>query len=136
MQTMQNCSTIFRKIQLLAAIWTCAVGTFLAPFSEVRADEKALTERVEQLAGLVTRDPAGQITAVNLDNRPTTDADLPLFATAPNLQKLTVWGAGITDAGANDLLALKSLTDLGLLNTQITDAGLAKVATMAKLKGL
>ena len=39
--------------------------------------------------------------------------DLKLLAAAPKLQKLSLWGAGITDAGLDQLTPLVNLTDLG-----------------------
>src|SRR5438046_32203 len=104
--------------------------------SAAGADQKALAARVEQLVGQVTRSKSGDIVAIDLNSRPATDDDLQLLVAAPNLQKLVVWGVGISDAGLDHLLALPKLDDLGLLNTRITDAGLAKLIALKKLKSL
>ena len=57
-----------------------------------------------------------------------------LLAAVPDLQKLTLWGPGITDAGLEQLAPLTHLTNLSLDNTAVTDAGLAKLAPLTSLK--
>src|SRR5689334_17525656 len=100
------------------------------------ADQKALVARVEQLVGQITRSKSGDIIAVDLDDRAGTDNDLKLLSAAPKLQSLKLWGIGISDAGVDHLLSLSNLEDLELVNTRITDATLAKLVVLKKLKTL
>src|SRR6185503_2522302 len=118
------------------SIWCVATLCAIAASQAAQPDEKALTTRVEQLIGRVTRSKSGDIIAVDLENRAATNVDLKLLAGAPNLQKLVVWGSGITDAGLDHLVALKHLEDLQLIKTGITDAGLAKLVALKKVKKL
>ena len=86
------------------AIWCVATLCVIAASHAAQPEEKALAARVEQLIGQVTRSKSGDIIAVDLENRAATNDDLKLLAGAPNLQKLVVWGSGITDAGLDHLL--------------------------------
>src|SRR3954468_6275703 len=118
------------------AIWCVATLCTISPSHAAQPDEKALAARVEQLVGQVTRSKSGDIIAIDLENRAATDNDLKLLSAAPNLQKLVVWGVGITDAGLDHLIGLSSLVDLQLLKTRVTDVGLAKLVGLKKLKSL
>jgi len=118
----------------LLIVSLCFVGPcYTASVTAAEADQKALVTRVEQLVGQVTKNKSGEIIAIDLDNRAATDNDLKLLAAAPSLEKLAVWGVGISDAGIDHLLSLKKLSELELLNTRITDAGLAKLVALKKL---
>src|SRR5215208_51778 len=99
MQAARNCSMPLSKIFVFVMSSLIVVANCAITAAATSADQQKLADRVKELAGQVTLDSAGQIIAIDLDNRPTTDDDLRLLAAAPNLQKLIVWGAGITDAG-------------------------------------
>src|SRR5690349_1832545 len=129
-RSMQSVRRLFVFIAWSLAALSGVVG------SSARADDKALVARVEQLLGHVTRSKSGEVVAIDLENRGATNDDLKLLAGAPNLQKLVVWGVGITDAGLDHLASLSRLEDLALLKTGITDAGLAKLVPLKKLKSL
>src|SRR3954452_21595916 len=124
------------RCPILYAVIVAAAICSMSGLQALADDEKALVARVEQLVGQVTRSKSGDIIAIDLENRAATDDDLKLLSAAPDLQKLVVWGVGITDAGIDHLLALSHLEDLQLLKTRITDAGLAKLAGLKKLKTL
>ena len=81
-----------RNVVLMTALGTRR-GRLFGDGGRRAADQKALADRVEQLAGQVTRDPAGDIIAIDLENRPATEDDLKLLAAAPNLQKLDRLGS-------------------------------------------
>src|SRR2546421_308011 len=106
----------------LFAIWSLASLCYTMASYAARADRNVLEARVNQLVGQLTRSKSGEIIAIDLENRAATDDDLKLLTAAPNLQKLVVWGGGISDAGIDQLLALSHLEDLQLLKTQVTDA--------------
>ncbi|HJS07856.1 MAG TPA: hypothetical protein VJ809_09350, partial [Pirellulales bacterium] len=120
-----------KPILFLAVLWLALPGRLT-----VADDADALVARIAQLGGHIVRSESGEIVAIDLANRPTGDEDLRLLAAAPHLQKLVVWGAGVTDVGVDHLAQLKNLAELTLENTLVTDAGLAKLAPLAKLKSL
>src|SRR5689334_12704491 len=99
MQAGRNCSMHRSKNAWFGGCWILAAACMTALAGAAHGDQKALVDRVEQLGGQITRDQGGDVIAINLDSRPTQDADLKLLAAAPNLQKLAVWGSGISDAG-------------------------------------
>jgi hypothetical protein len=99
------------------AIWSGTTLGAIAASHAAPPEEKALAARVEQLLGQVTRSKSGDIIAIDLENRAATNDDLKLLSGAPNLQKLVVWGVGITDAGLDHLAALPHLENLELLKT-------------------
>jgi hypothetical protein len=55
--------------------------------------------RIDELGGQITKDTGGRIVEVNLANRPATDDDLRLLASLLQLDRLRLWGAGVTDEG-------------------------------------
>jgi Leucine-rich repeat (LRR) protein len=59
-----------------------------------------------------------------------------LLANMPKLRKLTLSGAGVTDAGLEHLASLPQLELLALDQTAITDAGMTHVAKLTQLKYL
>ena len=91
-------------------------------------DAAELEAKVEQLAGRMERAARTARSWRSICRiGPATDEDLKLLAAAPDLQRLLLWGPGITDAGLAHLASLDKLTDLGLDNTMVSDAGLAQV---------
>src|SRR5450432_40893 len=122
-----------KTIVAFCAVAAAAVVTMAA---EPAGDLDALVARINALSGRIDKSDTGKIVAIDLANRPATDDDVRLLAAATDLQKLTLWGAGITDAGLEHLAPLVHLTELGLDNTMVTDAGLAKLAPLVNLKTL
>ena len=51
-------------------------------------------------------------------------------------RELSLWGAGISDAGVKQLAAFPNLSTLVLENTEVTDAGLEVLDKLPKLKSL
>ena len=85
---------VWKKVVGMAFVWCDVASNCADPRSAVADDQKRWWIGWNSLGGQVTRDPAGDIIAIDLENRPTTDDDLKLFAADPNLQKLVVWVTG------------------------------------------
>ena len=109
--------------------WTAASGIAAAP------TRRQLEARSSSWRGGWNAARTGAIVAIDLSNRPATDEDLKLLAAAPELQRLKLWGPGITDAGLDHLASLDKLTDLGLDNTMVSDAGLAEARGAGEPQG-
>jgi uncharacterized membrane protein len=76
---------------------------------------------------------APNILRLNLRHAGITDTEVKTIAGFFNLRRLRLEGNAITDAAAADIAGLKSLTYLNLTNTLVTDAGFDQVATLPKL---
>jgi len=79
---------------------------------------------------------APNILRLNLRRAGITDADMKTIATFRNLRQLRLEQNEITDVGARDIATLTHLTNLNLTNTRITDEGLEAVARLPDLKAL
>ena len=77
-----------------------------------------------------------QILKLNLRHAGVTDAMVKTIAAFPNLNNLRLEGNPITDAGARDIAGAKALTYLNLVNTKVSDAGFAQVAALPRLQRL
>lgn len=101
------------------------------------------TVRVYDVAGEVQelgRLPGGAFALEAIDMNgldpnqpPIRDDELKVLEGLTNLQTLGLYGANVTDKGAETIATLKSLRELELSQTQITDAGLE---TLSKLRNL
>jgi len=67
------------------------------------------------------------LTTLNLDGTPVTDAGMQTIGKLEKLQGLTLIGTKITDAGLEKLKSLSNLTELLLQGTGVTAAGVAKL---------
>ena len=99
----------------------------LAPAAADAAAVQAVVQRITKLGANVGRDAAGRIVAVNLMFCPATDDDLKAISLLADLQRLTLYGAEISDAGVACLKGLPKLKDLTLYNTNISDAGMEEL---------
>lgn len=70
---------------------------------------------------------AKKIVRLNLDKCPVTDRGIPKLASLVNLEWIHLGGTGITDACLDDLAQLKSLKELIVTKTEITEQGVAKL---------
>jgi hypothetical protein len=87
--------------------------------------------------GVVTRDPAGRIVAVDLRSSWVTDSDLPRLAALPHLERLDLSLTRITDHGMQKLKSAPGIVELNLYYAeQITDEGMAAVKEWKRLKRL
>jgi Planctomycete cytochrome C/Leucine rich repeat len=73
------------------------------------------------------------ILRLNLRHAGVTDAEIKTIAGFSNLRRLRLEENAITDAAAEDIAGLKDLTYLNLTNTKVTDAGFAQISTLPKL---
>jgi hypothetical protein len=73
------------------------------------------------------------ILRLNLSRAGVTDFEVKTIAGFSNLRRLRLEENAITDTAAADIAGLKNLTYLNLTNTKVTDAGLDQVSTLPKL---
>jgi uncharacterized membrane protein len=73
------------------------------------------------------------ILRLNLRHAGVTDAEVNTIAGFSNLRRLRLEENAITDAAAKDIAGLTNLTYLNLTNTKVTDAGLDQLSTLPKL---
>jgi uncharacterized membrane protein len=73
------------------------------------------------------------ILRLNLRHAGVTDAEIKTIAGFSNLRRLRLEENAITDTAAEDIASLKDLTYLNLTNTKVTDAGFAQISTLPKL---
>jgi len=73
------------------------------------------------------------ILRLNLRHAGVTDSEVKTIAGFSNLRRLRLEENAITDTAAADIAGLKNLTYLNLTNTNVTDAGLDQVSTLPKL---
>jgi hypothetical protein len=73
------------------------------------------------------------ILRLNLRHAGVTDAEVKTIAGFSNLRRLRLEENAIGDAAAADIAGLKNLTYLNLTNTNVTDAGFAQISTLPKL---
>jgi hypothetical protein len=76
---------------------------------------------------------APNILRLNLRHAGVTDAEVKTIAGFANLRRLRLEENAISDTAAIDIAGLKNLTYLNLTNTRVTDAGFDKVSTLPKL---
>src|SRR5712675_2290096 len=95
----------------------CLAPWAMGPLVARANDLASLVARISALGGQTETSADGKITSIDLANRPATDADVELIASDAALEKLTLWGPGITDAGIAHLAPLTKLTELSLENT-------------------
>jgi hypothetical protein len=108
--------------------------TAWADAAPLPAEAKAVA-LVEARGGSIAYDDAGHVKAVDLAERPATDADLAVLAELPKLAGLEVWGAEISDSGMAAVARMAGLTQLALENTDVTDAGAAEIARRDLVEG-
>lgn len=73
------------------------------------------------------------ILRLNLRHAGVTDAEVRTIAGFVNLRRLRLEENAITDAAAADIARLRDLAYLNLTHTQVTDAGLEKIAALPRL---
>jgi hypothetical protein len=73
------------------------------------------------------------ILRLNLRHAGVTDAEVKTIAGFANLRRLRLEENAITDAATADIAGLKNLTYLNLTNTKVTDTGFDQVSTLPKL---
>ena len=86
----------------------------------------------EMVADLTKLGP--NILRLNLRHAGVTDAEVKTISGFTNLRILRLEENPITDAGAKDIATLKAMTYLNLTNTKVTDAGFDAIASLPKLQ--
>jgi hypothetical protein len=86
----------------------------------------------EVLADLAKLGP--NILRLNLRHAGVTDAEIKTIATFSNLRQLRLEENAITDASAKDIAGLKEIVYLNLTNTKVTDAGFDQLSSLPKLR--
>src|SRR5712671_5514108 len=104
-----------------------AKGSNLVDVDYVSANPVA-SDMIDDLASF-----GPNILRLNLRHAGVTDAEVKTIAGFPNLRRLRLEENAITDAAAKDIAGLKNLTYLNLTNTKVTDAGLDRLSTLPKL---
>ena len=121
---------------IVCIFWACSVLARPAGAAEPEPAARAALEAIQKLGGKIIKDANGAVVEIQLTGGQAQDDDLKWVAVFEDLQRLRLWGAGITDAGLAHLVRLKSLKLLVLENADITDAGLAKLKAFPRLKVL
>jgi uncharacterized membrane protein len=88
----------------------------------------------EMVADLTKFGP--NILRLNLRHAGVTDAEVKTIVTFKNLRHLRLERNDVTDAAAKDITTLKDLTYVNLTNTKVTDAGLDTLSQLPKLQRL
>jgi hypothetical protein len=86
----------------------------------------------EMIADLTKLAP--NIMRLNMRHAGVTDAEVKTISTFTNLRTLRLEANPITDAGAKDIGALKAMTYLNLTNTKVTDAGFDSLSALPNLR--
>ncbi|MGZ3274838.1 MAG: c-type cytochrome domain-containing protein [Caulobacteraceae bacterium] len=86
----------------------------------------------EAIADLAKLGP--NILRLNLRRAGVTDAEIKTIAGFTNLRQLRLEENPITDASAKDIAGLKEITYLNLTNTKVTDSGFDQVSSLPKLR--
>ena len=101
----------------------------------VAADDPEAVSAIEKIGGAVTRNAAGNVTAVDLSKANVKDFDYSVLKKLPSLTSLELYGVDVNDATLDKLAGLP-LQTLILENTEITDAATAKLEALPKLKSI
>ena len=89
---------------------------------------------INEVGARTVKDDNGNITSADFSDLAVRDDQVPLLAGLPKLKKLRLWGSLITDGVFDELVKLESVVDVGLANTEITDAGLQNLEKMPQLR--
>ena len=93
-------------------------------------------DRLVELQAKIQKNPAGEIIAIDLENRPTLPADVAEIGKLGSLETLVLWGADVDDATLDSLAGLSKLKSLTLRNTAVTNEGLPKLKLLKALRQL
>jgi internalin A len=101
------------------------------------ADPRLATviRKIDELRGQLEFDAAGRLVGVDLagDRVSIGDADIPFLTALPNLRRLRLSGSGITGTGVKQIATIRGLTELSLLDAQIDNDGLGRLAGLSSL---
>ena len=83
--------------QALIMNFLCACSVFLSPGILFATASDDAVEALLAKGAKIKRDNTGTVTEVNLAEADVSETDLRQLANFPDLNRLTLWGAGITD---------------------------------------
>src|SRR5262245_3014425 len=90
---------------------------------------------IEHAGGVVTRDSAGKVVALDLRSSWVTDSDMPRIAQLPDLKKLDLSLTRISDRGMRALKSAPAIEEINLYFAErITDEGTAVIRNWKNLK--
>jgi len=94
--------------------------------------------KIEELGGVISRNMRGngEAIGIRLIGNKFGDEQLALLKSFKNLTELALIDSQVTDAGMKEVARLADLTRLDVKGTPITDAGLKELARSEKLKSL
>jgi Leucine-rich repeat (LRR) protein len=122
---------------VLAVLLACGVFGPRARAQDPKAAPEKAIAAIQEAGGKVERDEKGPDKPVIVVNFATTQAADDVLANLKGLsalQKLTLNGTKITDAGLEQLKGLTGLQKLYLVDTKVTDAGLEHLKGMTSLQ--
>ena len=115
--------------------WLTILG--LAPITPSAGEADTAIAFVESVGGQISRNSAGQPTAVDLHNAWITDSDLGKLTHLPNLENINLSYTKITDLGLEQLAPLKNVKVLNLRYAEyVTDAGISHLKQWRNLEHL
>src|SRR3954470_4853174 len=94
----------------------CLGFTLLSETSPPRAAlaEQDMIAEIESLGARYSRDAAGEIVAIDLQNAWLTDAELAKLASCPHLERINLSYTKVTDLGLENLAPLENVKVLDL----------------------
>ena len=107
----------------------------------VGAEFARAVQRIDELAGQIGFDTAGNVTSVDLagdrlDRKMPSDADVALLRALPHLASLRLYGDAITNEAVRHCSNLPMLTDLALHATGVQGPGFEQLSQLGKLRAL
>jgi hypothetical protein len=109
----------------------------LLSFSHVGAANDDGASSLASLGARLSKNPAGEVIAVELSNAWLTDADVELLAHLPQLESINLAYTKITDLGLEHLAPLKNVKVLDLYYAEaVTDLGIAHLKHWRNLEYL
>jgi hypothetical protein len=88
--------------------------------------EAAIANKVKQLGGNVTFDPQGYVAAIIFTTGQLKDQDVASFVGLQKINRIRLYGPGITDGVLNHLTKMPTLVDIETENTSLTNQSLPR----------
>jgi hypothetical protein len=127
-----NQLTYFARMCVLA---TALVGAGAGRLASAERD--AMSEWVQSLGGSLTRNAAGDVVGIDLQQAWVTDVDLRRVATLPSLEEINLAYTKVTDLGLEELIPLQNVKVLNLYYAEyVSDLGIAHLKHWKNLEYL
>lgn len=101
----------------------------------VRQQQRSLITALSAM-DLITRNAAGEVTAINVAGTDFGDEELQHLEQLPALQELHLAGTQVTDAGLSVLAQVPRLQELYLAKCGVTDEGMQHIAPLSQLTAI